>query len=125
MKSTTTAKKAAAKKKTAAKKPATLKVAKRQDIKKPVTGAFDTSAFVIMTPIEELEKVLVDRHAELEDLLEYRVPDHEQKKRIKDLLYWLGVWEMGLPEAKRRKMTSVPMSARERAALGFVRKSTK
>ena len=121
-----TPKKPAAKRKPAAKKPATVRVAKKQDIKKPVRAdGFDTSAFVIMTPIEELEQVLEDRLAELVDLLEYLCPDYEQKKRIKTLQYWLGIWEMTLPDAKRRGMTSVPMSAIERATLGFVRKSNK
>lgn len=121
-----TPKKPAAKRKPAAKKPVTGLVAKKKDIKKPVrSDGFDTSAFVIITPIEELEQVLEDRLAELVDLLEYLCPDHEQKKRIKTLQYWLGIWEMTLPDAKRRGMTSVPMSAVERATLGFVRKSTK
>lgn len=72
-----------------------------------------------------LEGALQARYEELEDLLEYQQPNSEQKKRISDLTYWLGNWELYLPEAKRRGMISVPTSAKECAILGLYTKPIK
>lgn len=97
----------------------------KRTIKKPVKNTFDKDAFVFNTDIALLEEILKERYAELEDLREYVQPDTDQRKRINDLCYWLGIWEIGLPEAKRRGMTTVPTSARENAILGLFEKQKK
>ena len=97
----------------------------KRPIKKPVKDTFDKDAFVFNIDIATLEEALKERYAELEDLKEYAQPDSEQRKRINDLCYWIGIWELGLPEAKRRGMTTVPTSARENAILGLFKKTTK
>ena len=94
-------------------------------VRKPVKSTFDKDAFVFNTDIEVLEAALKDRHEELVDLKEYAQPDSDQRKRINDLCYWLGVWETALPEAKRRGMKTVPTSARENAILGLFEKQKK
>lgn len=97
----------------------------KKPIRKPVKSTFDKDAFVFNTSVVVLEAALKDRHEELADLKEYAQPDSEQRKRINDLCYWLGIWEIGLPEAKRRGMTTVPTSARENAILGLFEKPKK
>lgn len=75
--------------------------------------------FIFDTKITDLESCLEACMEELIDLQEYRVPDGVQKNRIKELTYWLCVWENQLPEAKRRGMTSVPTCIIERSVLGL------
>lgn len=94
-------------------------------MKKPVKQKFDTSAFVYTTKVEILEEALDKFHEELKDLLEYASPDSDQKRRIESLKYWLGVWELNLPELKRRGMTEVLTCAQENAILGLYKKTTK
>jgi len=91
----------------------------KKSIKKPTKSTFDKDAFVFSTDVERLEQAIKERLEELEDLREYQQPDADQRKRINDLCYWIGVWEIGLPEAKRRGMKTVPTSARENAILGL------
>lgn len=86
---------------------------------------FDTSAFVFETDLSTLEEKLLACYAELEDLLEYQQPDSEQRKRIEELKYWLGIWERDLPEAKRRGLTKVPLCAIEGRVFGTYEKKTK
>lgn len=97
----------------------------KKDITKPVKGKFDTSAFVFNTKVSDLETALEVCHEELKDLLEYVSPDADQKKRIAELQYWLGIWELNMPELKRRKMEEVLTCAQENAALGLYKKTTK
>lgn len=80
---------------------------------------FDTSAFTFSTSVEDLEKALGTCTEELLDLLEYRVPDSEQKKRIHELTYWLVVWETELPRIKAEGLTSVDTCAIENRVLGL------
>lgn len=94
----------------------------KKPIRKPTKSTFDKDAFVFNTEIVVLENALEERVEELIDLREYQQPDQEQKKRINDLCYWIGVWEIGLPEAKKRGMKTVPTSARENAILGLFEK---
>lgn len=91
-------------------------------MKKPAKQKFDTSAFVYATKVEILEEALGKCHEELKDLLEYANPDSDQKRRIEALKYWLGIWELNLPELKRRGMTEVLTCAQENAILGLYNK---
>lgn len=83
---------------------------------------FDKTAFVFNTPVEKLEECLLTCNEELSRLLTIPKPDPWVQDRIDDLSYWLGIWELQLPDAKRRKMTIVPMSAIERVVLGLYEK---
>lgn len=83
---------------------------------------FDKTAFVFNTPIEKLKECLLTCEEELVRLLTIPKPDPWVQERIDDLTYWLGVWELQLPDAERRKMTTVPMSAIERVVLGLYQK---
>lgn len=94
----------------------------KKDIRKPVKQKFDTSAFVFPTKVEDLEAALERCNAELEDLIEYVSPDTDQKKRINELKYWLGIWELYLPDLKRRNMSEVLTCAQENATLGLYKK---
>ncbi|QYC52491.1 putative transposase-like protein [Salmonella phage SSBI34] len=86
------------------------------------TQPFDKEAFVFSTPIEKLEKCLNERYDELERLIGIKEPDPWAQDRIEDLKYWLSVWELQLPDAKRRGMVTVPTSAVENAILGLYEK---
>ena len=92
---------------------------------KPKPSAYDTSAFTFTTPVSTLKEALVKCHAELEDLLEYVSPDAEQKKRIRDLMYWLGVWEITLPKVEANKVDTVQTCAIENRVLGLYTGSKK
>lgn len=71
----------------------------------------DTSAFIFNTPLEEIEKAL--KRLEDQDL------DPLAEPLTKDQLYWWAQWELQLPEAKRRGLTSVPTCSIENAVLGI------
>lgn len=90
-----------------------LKVAKSV----PKKDKFDTEAFVFDTPIEKIEEAL--------QRLEEQEADPMAEPLTADQIYWWGIWTLQLPEAKRRRMTSVPTCAKEAAVLGLYEKSKK
>ena len=86
----------------------------RKDIKKPVKQKFDTSAFVFTTKVEIIEQALQRLHDQEAD------PDAEFL--TKEELYWLGWWELNMPEVKRRGLTEVLTCAQENATLQLYEK---
>ena len=72
---------------------------------------FDTTAFVFETSIVDIEAAMARLLEQDED------PNAEPLTDLQ--LYWLGVWLMMLPDAKRRGLEKVPCCAQERIALGL------
>ena len=72
---------------------------------------FDTTAFVFETNIADIEAAMARLFEQDED------PNAEPLTDLQ--LYWLGVWVMMLPDAKRRGMEKVFCCAQERIALGL------
>lgn len=72
---------------------------------------FDTTAFVFETNIADIEAAMARLFEQDED------PNAEPLTDLQ--LYWLGVWVMMLPDAKRRGLEKVPCCAQERIALGL------
>lgn len=96
-------------KKPSARKPATKRAS--PSASKP---KFDTEAFVFDTPIEKIEEAL--------QRLEEQEADPMAEPLTQDQLYWWGWWELHMPDAKRRGMTTVPICAKESAVLGLYEK---
>lgn len=96
-------------KKPSARKPATKRAS--LSASKP---KFDTEAFVFDTPIEKIEEAL--------QRLEEQEADPMAEPLTQDQLYWWGWWELHMPDAKRRGMTTVPICAKESAVLGLYEK---
>ena len=99
------------------------KTPKKQSARKPATKRaspsapkpkFDTEAFVFDTPIEKIEEAL--------KRLEEQEADPMAEPLTQDQLYWWGWWELHMPDAKRRGMTTVPICAKESAVLGLYEK---
>lgn len=99
------------------------KTPKKQSARKPATKRaspsapkpkFDTEAFVFDTPIEKIEEAL--------QRLEEQEADPMAEPLTQDQLYWWGWWELHMPYAKRRGMTTVPICAKESAVLGLYEK---
>lgn len=80
----------------------------------PAKPKLDVDAFVFETEIEKIEQAM-ERLFEQED-------DPMAEPLTKDEIYWLGIWTLQLPDAKRRGMKTVPTSAREAAVLGLYNK---
>lgn len=72
---------------------------------------FDTTAFVFETSIADIEAAMSRLFEQDED------PNAEPLTNLQ--LYWLGVWCLMLPDAKRRGLEKVPCCAQERIALGL------
>lgn len=89
----------------------------RKDIKKPVREKFDTEAFVFTTDIVLIKEALQRLHDQ--------EADPEAEPLTKDQIYWMGWWELNMPEVDRRKIEKVLTCAKENAALGLYKKTTK
>ena len=90
----------------------------KKDIKKPVKREkFDTSAFVFPMKVEIIEEALQRLHDQDADPM--------AEPLSKDEIYWMGWWELNMPELKRRGLTEVMTCAQENAALGLYKKTTK
>lgn len=74
-------------------------------------GKFDTAAFVFDYPVEEIQRAI--------HRLEDQDADPMAEPLTEDELYWWAIWEMQLPEARRRGLTHVPTCAIENAVLGL------
>lgn len=102
-------------KKQSARKPVTKRAqpseSRRETVPKP---KFDTEAFVFDTPIEKIEEAL--------QRLEEQEADPMAEPLTQDQLYWWAWWELHMPDAKRRGMTTVPICAKESAVLGLYEK---
>ena len=90
-------------------------------MKKPAKwkSTASTSDFVFDTPVEVLYDALSKCNAELFDLLEYKSPSAEQKKRIRELTYWLGTWEYTLQDVAEEGLKTVKTCAIENRVLGI------
>lgn len=75
---------------------------------------FDKDAFVFDTRIEDIEKAMQRLYDQEDDPMAEPLTEDEK--------YWLGWWTLHMPDAKRRGMTSVPISAREGAVLKLYEK---
>lgn len=89
----------------------------KKDIKKPVKEKFDTSAFVFTTDVGVIKDALQRLHEQEED--------PEAEPLTKDQIYWMGWWDLNMPEVDRRGLTHVLTCAQENAALGLYKKTTK
>lgn len=89
----------------------------KKDIKKPVREKFDTEAFVFTTQISVIKEALQRLHDQ--------EADPEAEPLTKDQIYWMGWWELNMPEVDRRKIEKVLTCAKENAALGLYKKTTK
>lgn len=89
----------------------------KKDIKKPVREKFDTEAFVFTTDIVVIKEALQRLHDQ--------EADPEAEPLTKDQIYWMGWWELNMPEVDRRKIEKVLTCAKENAALGLYKKTTK
>ncbi|QXL90587.1 hypothetical protein [Salmonella phage NINP13076] len=78
----------------------------KKDIKKPVREKFDTTAFVFNTKVEIIKEALQRLHDQEAD------PNAEPL--TKDEIYWLGWWELNMPELERRGLTEVMPEDQER-----------
>lgn len=106
-------------KKQSAPKSATKKPRATTKPKAPATPRkekFDTEAFVFETPIEEIEKAL--------ERLEAQEADDMAEPLTKDQIYWWSWYELNLPEAKRRGLTTILTCAKENAVLGLYEKKS-
>ena len=72
---------------------------------------FDTTAFVFETSIADIEAAMSRLFEQDED------PNADPLTDLQ--LYWLGLWHMMLPIAKRRGLEKVLCCAQERIALGL------
>ena len=72
---------------------------------------FDTKDFIFETSIADIEAAMSRLFEQDED------PNAEPLTDLQ--LYWLGVWCLMLPDAKRRGLEKVPCCAQERIALGL------
>lgn len=89
----------------------------KKDIKKPVREKFDTEAFVFTTEIGVIKEALQRLHDQ--------EADPEAEPLTKDQIYWMGWWELNMPEVDRRKIERVLTCAKENAAIGLYKKTTK
>lgn len=89
----------------------------KKDIRKPVKEKFDTSAFVFTTEVSVIKEALQRLHDQEADPDAYPL--------TKDEIYWMGWWELNMPEVDRRGLTSVLTCAQENAALGLYKKTPK
>lgn len=85
----------------------------RKSTPAPKKEKFDTTAFVFNYPVEEIQKAI--------SRLEEQDADPMAEPLTDDQLYWWAVWEMQLPEVKRRGMSHVPTCAVENAVLKLPR----
>lgn len=89
----------------------------KKDIKKPVREKFDTEAFVFTTDVCVIKEALQRLHDQ--------EADPEAEPLTKDEIYWMGWWELNMPEVDRRGIEKVLTCAKENAALGLYKKTTK
>lgn len=89
----------------------------KKDIKKPGKTPFDKSAFVFPTPVETIKEAL--------QRLNDQEADPLAEPLTKDEIYWMGWWELNMPEVERRGLTEVLTCAQENAVLKLYTKTTK
>lgn len=83
---------------------------------------FDKTDFLFETDIEVMVQCLKERLEELNELYEIQYKSGAEKKRQEELIYWIGIAQRDIPEAKRRGMVKVPLCAVESAVLNIPRK---
>lgn len=89
----------------------------KKDIKKPGKTTFDKSAFVFPTLVETIKEAL--------QRLNDQEADPLAEPLTKDEIYWMGWWELNMPEVERRGLTEVLTCAQENAVLKLYTKTTK